>query len=245
MKTKDKKTILFLGASITQGIVSSSYVRILKKKLGTSGFSFINQGVAGYESFNVMQKLAKAISAMPDYVVLLVGTNDVLSSLDPKLAKLSRKLKKIPHEPSLFHYRNNVTNIVQHLQKNSTARVAIASLPVLGENLDSLENRTIAAYNEALQHICGNENVAYLPVHEKQKEYLIQELEGKGKEYIHHQKLAYSSIILHYLFFMSFDAISRKNGYLLLTDGIHQNSVGAKMIADEIEGFIRSGHLVK
>jgi len=39
---------------------------------------------------------------------------------------------------------------------------------------------------------------------------------------------------------MDFDKISRKNGYLLLIDGIHQNSLGAKYIADEIEGFICS-----
>ena len=61
-----------------------------------------------------------------------------------------------------------------------------------------------------------------------------------GKEYSSSQKLAYLSLLQHYLLFMSFDRISRKNGYLLQTDGIHQNSSGAKFIADEIEKFILS-----
>jgi len=104
----DKNKILFLGASITQGKISMSYIKMLKEKLGTKQYKFINQGIAGYESYNVLRKLDKAIKTKPDYVILLVGTNDVLSSLDPKLSKLSRKLKKIPHEPTLSHYSNNI-----------------------------------------------------------------------------------------------------------------------------------------
>lgn len=237
---KDKKTVLFLGASITQGMISSSYVKLLKRRLGKKQYRFVNHGVAGYESYNVMRKLGKGINLSPDYVIMLVGTNDVLSSLDPKLAELTRKLKKIPHEPSIIHYCNNVTSILQQLKKDSGAKVAIASLPVVGENLDSIENRTIAEYNTELKNIAGNENVDYLPIFERQKKFLEQKLGGKGKDYINSQKLAYSSLLCHYLLFMSFDRISRNNGYLLLTDGIHQNSLGAKYIADEIEGFIRS-----
>jgi lysophospholipase L1-like esterase len=237
---KGKKSVLFLGASITQGMIGSSYVKILKRKLGTRQYNFINLGVGGYESYNVIKKLDKAVKSSPDYVILLVGTNDVLSSLDPGLAKLTRKLKKIPHEPSLFHYRNNITNIIQRLKADSEARIAIASLPVLGENLDSLENMTIAEYNNELKSIAGHLDVDYLPVYERQNDFLNKKIGGRGKDYIKSSKLVFSSLLLHYLLFRSHDAISRRNGYLLLTDGIHQSSLGAKYIADEIEGFIRS-----
>jgi lysophospholipase L1-like esterase len=37
---------------------------------------------------------------------------------------------------------------------------------------------------------------------------------------------------------MNLDAISKKNGFILLTDGIHLNSTGSKFVADEIEQFI-------
>jgi len=231
---------LFLGASITQGRVSCSYVKVLKERLGTGEYEFINQGVAGFESYNVLNNIDKTIRSDPDFVILLVGTNDVLSSLDPGLAKLSRKLKKIPHEPSLSHYCTNISNIVRQLKQVPDLRIAIASLPPVGENLDSLENKTISTYNTELKRIAEKENAAYLPVYEKQKDFLLQESGGRGKEYSSSQKLAYSSLLQHYLLFMSFDRISVKNGYLLQTDGIHQNSSGAKFIADEIEKFILS-----
>lgn len=233
-----KQTVLFLGASITQGRISCSYVKILKERLGTKNYKFINHGVAGYESYNVLSKIENAVKSSPDFVILLVGTNDVLSSLDPRLAELTRKLKKIPHEPSILHYRNNIRDIIQKLKAETDARISIASLPIVGENLDSLENKTIEEYNTELKNIAGNENVEYLSVFEKQKKFLNQRNNGNGKDYVGNPKLAYKSLLLHYLFFMSFDRISRRNGYLLLTDGIHQNSVGAKYIADEIEDFI-------
>jgi len=215
---------------------------MLKERLGTKQFKFINQGIAGYESYNVLKKLDKAVKTEPDYVVILAGTNDVLSSLDPKLARLSRKLKKIPHEPTLSHFSHNIKRIVQKLKEDTPSKIAICSLPVVGENLDSLENTTLADYNAELKQIAGKEEVAYLPVNEKQRDFLNREISGKGKGYNRNKNIAFRSLLQHFLKFMSLDAISEKNGYLLLTDGIHQNSLGAKMIADEIEKFIKVYH---
>lgn len=237
---KDKKKILFLGASITQGKISKSYIKMLKVKLGTERYKYINHGIAGYESYNVLRRLDKTIKIKPDFVILLVGTNDVLSSLDPKLAQLSRKLKRIPHEPTLSHYSANISNIIKNLKQETSSKIAIASLPVVGENLDSIENRSIAEYNTELKKITENENVVYLPVYERQNQFLKNEIGGKGKEYIKSAKMAFKSLFLHYFMFMSLDTISRRNGFLLLTDGMHMNSKGAKFIADEIEDFIRN-----
>lgn len=234
----DKKKILFLGASITQGKISKNFVEMLKEKLGIEQFIFINQGVAGYESYNVLKKLYKGIRTNPDFVIVLVGTNDVLSSLDPKLEVLSRKLKHIPHEATLFNFSNNITNIIKGLKQETNSKIAIASIPVIGENLDSIENNTIKKYNVELKRIAKDENIVYLPVHEKQTNFLINKIEGKGKDYIRSKRLAFKSLVLHYIFFMKLDSISRKNEFLLQTDGIHQNSQGAKIIADEIENFI-------
>jgi lysophospholipase L1-like esterase len=235
---KHKKKILFLGASITQGKISKSYVRMLKQKLGTKQYKYINQGIAGYESYNVLKNLEKAIKLEPDFVVLLVGTNDVLSSLDPMLSKLSRKLKKIPHEPTLKHFGENTTQIIRLLKENTNSEIAISSLPVVGENLFSLENRTISEYNTELKNIAENELVRFLSVNENQKHLLISKIQGKGKDYNKDARLSYKSLFQHFILFRSLDSISRKNGFLLLTDGIHMNSIGAGIIAEEIEDFI-------
>ena len=237
---KNKKTILFLGASITQGRISVSYVKILKKRLGTRQFKYINHGVAGYESYNILNKLEKVFKTKPDFVILLVGTNDVMSSLDPELGKLSRKLKHIPHDPTMVNYSKNITEIIRQLKQNTNATIALGSLPVIGENLDSLENRTVAVYNAELNKISKAKNVAYLPVFEKQRDFLFAKIGGQGADCTNSTRKSFEALLKHYLFFRTLDSISRKNGFLLLTDGIHLNSAGAKYVADEIESFINS-----
>ncbi|MGW8316556.1 MAG: hypothetical protein ACWGNV_13215, partial [Bacteroidales bacterium] len=91
------------------------------------------RGVAGYESYNVLKHLDKAVKSIPDFVVLLVGTNDVTSSLNPRLARLSRKFKHIPHEPTLLHYSRNITSILQVLKKETDSKIAVPTLFVIHE----------------------------------------------------------------------------------------------------------------
>ena len=238
-KMSNKKKIVFLGASITQGKISKSFVKILKDRLGTKQYKFVNRGVAGFEAYNVLNNLDKAVKASPDFVIILVGTNDILSSLNPELAKVSRKLKKIPHEPTLHFYSLHITSIIKRLKHETRAKIAVASLPVIGEDLTSVENKTVDEYNRELKKITETEGITYLPVHERQKKYLMDKIQGRGKDSTNSTKMAFKALFLHYLLFMSFDNISKRNGFLLLTDGIHQNSLGAKIIADEIEKFIK------
>jgi lysophospholipase L1-like esterase len=111
---------------------------------------------------------------------------------------------------------------------------------VLGENLDSQENKMVKEYNSGLKRISETEKVVYLPVFEKQENFLNHVLQAKGKECISPSKMAFKSLAQHYLLFKGLDSISKKNGYVLLTDGIHLYSVGSKFVADEIEQFIRN-----
>jgi lysophospholipase L1-like esterase len=238
-----KTNLLFLGASITQGRISVSFVNILKRTLDPRQYKFINQGIAGFESYNILTKLDKAVNTKPDFVILLGGTNDILSALDPKLSRLSRKLKKIPHEPSVSNFCQNITEIVKRLKQETYAKIAIASLPVLGENLDSKENKMVKEYNSELKFISETENVFYLPVFEKQVSFLNQVMQAKGRDCIKPSKMAFKSLAQHYLLFKGLDSISKKNGYILLTDGIHLNSIGSKFVADEIELFIRNSKI--
>ena len=235
-----KNKILFLGASMTQGRISISFVNTLKQKLDRRQYKFINHGIAGFESYNILKTLDKAIDTQPDFVILLGGTNDILSALDPKLSRLSRKLKKIPHEPTISNFCQNITEIVKRLKQSTHAKIAIASLPVLGENLDSKENKLVKEYNSELNLISKTEDLFYLPVFEKQVSFLNQVIQGKGKNCIKPSNMAFKSLAQHYLFFQSLDSISKKNGFVLLTDGIHLNSIGSKFVADEIELFIRN-----
>jgi lysophospholipase L1-like esterase len=234
--------VVCLGASIVRGQVSFNFVKLLSQRMEKDGFRFVNAGVPGDLAYNVLGRLDAVIARQPDCVVILVGTNDVTATLMPGMAKWSRLLtRKLPQTPSAEWYRDNMLQVVRLLKEKTPARIALASIPILGEDLTSLPNERVRAYNALLEEITVQEQVAYLPVHERQAESLKGVQQTPGRPYQAGVMLSIKLLVRHFLLRQSFDHISGKNGFLLVTDGIHMNSRGAAIIADEVESFIRAG----
>jgi lysophospholipase L1-like esterase len=129
--------------------------------------------------------------------------------------------------------------IVRTLKEKTSATIGLISLPILGEDLESLPNKRIREYNALLKEIAIQEQTGYLPVYECQEEYLKDNQHQTGRTFKIGIKSSLMLLIRHYMLKQSFDAISEKNGYMLVTDGIHMNNRGAAFIADEIESFLR------
>lgn len=239
MKNMNKHIVVCLGASIVRGQISYNFAKLLEQRMAEDGFQFINAGVAGYQAYNILMHLDSTINKQPDFVIILVGTNDVTATLSPVLARLSRLGRKFPQQPSAKFYRDNMLTIVKTLKEKTSAKIALISLPILGEDLSSTSNHRIKEYNTLLKEIADDEQVSYLPVYERQVEYLKKLQQGRGRPY-EGGLLSIKALIRHYLLRQSFDEISRKNRFLLLTDGIHLNSRSATYIANEIESFLRS-----
>jgi lysophospholipase L1-like esterase len=238
VKNVNKHIVVCLGASMVRGQVSYNFVKLLSQRMAKDGFQFINAGVTGDQAYNVLMLLDSVINYQPDFVIILVGTNDVTATLSPTLARISRLTKRFPQTPSAQFYHDNMLKIVKTLKEKTSAKIALISLPVLGEDLESISNKRIKEYNALLKEIADGEQVSYLPVYERQEEYLRKVQQGGGRPYESGGMLSIKALARHYLLRQSFDEISRKNHFLLVTDGIHMNSRGATFIADEIESFL-------
>jgi lysophospholipase L1-like esterase len=240
MKNASKHIVVCLGASIVRGQVSYTFVNLLDQCMTEDGLQFINAGVAGDQAYNVLMRLDSVINYQPDFVIILVGTNDVTATLNPTLARISRLTRRFPQPPSAEFYQYNMVRIINIFKEKTSAKIALVSLPVLGEDLESIPNQRIKEYNALLKEIADEEQVSYLPVYERQEEYLREVQQGSGQPYESGGMLSIKALARHYLLRQSFDEISKKHHFLLVTDGIHMNSRGATFIADEIESFLRS-----
>jgi lysophospholipase L1-like esterase len=225
---------------MVRGQVSYNFVNLLEQRMTEDGFQFINAGVAGDQAYNVLMRLDSVIDYQPDFVIILVGTNDVTATLSPTLARISRLTKRFPQPPSAGFYKHNMLRIINTLKEKTSAKIALVSLPILGEDLESIPNQRIKEYNALLKEIADEEQVSYLPVYELQEEYLRKVQQGSGRLYKSGGMLSIKALARHYLLRQSLDEISRKHHFLLVTDGIHMNSRGAAFTADEIESFLRS-----
>jgi lysophospholipase L1-like esterase len=236
------KTVVCFGASLTAGTVSFNYLELLGARPSLAEFRFINHGVDGDLAWNGLQRLDKVIADRPDFVSILIGTNDVNATMSERNWLRYKSFNHLPTEPTLAWYESNLTIIVQRLRQETQAHVALISLAVIGEDLEHEANRKVDLYNEAVRRVAAQEKVAYLPLHERMVAYLRENEAERAQlpprlEYRDGLHNTGNALGLHNTG-VSWDEVSRRNGLLLTTDCLHLNSIGAGMIADLIEAWL-------
>jgi len=237
----DKTVVVCVGDSITHGSVCFNYVDYLSKKLGPKGFVFVNAGINSHLAYNVVQRLDEIIACKPDYVTVLIGTNDVNATLMEKNTRRYIKEMNLPRKPDLAWFRDNLEQICTRLKAETNARIALLSLPPIGEELDHEANKLTALYSTTIKEIAKEQGLGYLPLNETMNAYLKQHNNAPIVTYEDDpQSVMYKALIKRYLLGISLDKTSKSNGFLLLIDLLHPNTLGSTMIAEQIEGYILS-----
>ncbi len=237
------QTVACFGASLTEGTVSSNYLELLAERPELAGFRFANHGVNGELAWNGLQRLDKVIAGRPDFVTILIGTNDINATLSERNRLRYVTFNHLPvTTPDLAWYRENMRAIVTRLQTETSARIAFLSLPMIGEDLEHVANQRVELYNEATHRLARESGTAYLPLYEQMVAYLK---EHEADQAHLPPRLAYrdgltnvgNAIALH-ASGLSWDEVSHRNGLLLLTDTLHLNRTGAGMIADLVSHWL-------
>jgi lysophospholipase L1-like esterase len=230
------RRVVCAGDSITQGAISVSYVEMLKRM--RPDLEFVNAGVNSELAYNLAERLADIVACGPDYVTILIGTNDVNATLGFKNAFGYLAMNRLPEPPSAEFYRQNLTGIVRRLKAETRARIALVSLPPLGEDLSHYANIRTEEYSRIIREIAAAEGADYLPLNESMRAYL-EKIPGRRPEPLSAAgKHMASAMRDHGFLGKSWDEISAANGYALLIDGIHLNTHGAAILASLIGGFL-------
>lgn len=82
----DKKVVVCLGDSLTHGRVSHNYVDELDERF-PDDYMFVNAGINSELAFNVLQRIETVIALKPEYITVLIGTNDALGTLGEQSAQ--------------------------------------------------------------------------------------------------------------------------------------------------------------
>ena len=90
----------------------------------------------------------------PDYVFVLVGTNDARGVYRPLTwGNESVWTWRLPHRPSHSGYRQDLDALVNKLVSSTRAYVAVCTLPPLGENLDHPANDVVRKMNDVVRDV--------------------------------------------------------------------------------------------
>ncbi len=234
-----RKRIVVIGDSITHGHASQDYVKILKQRLRKAGkiMDVINAGINSQLAWNIVQKIDQVVECNPDFVTILIGTNDANSTLDPINLRNYMMQWKLPQVPDEAWYKQNLEEIVSTLKDLTNAKIAILSLPAIGENPDDAAFKVGQRYSLIAKDVATRAGIAYLPLCEAMVAR-IKENPSKMMYKVQLQGLMQAGQLLLHYHGIPYSWISKLFKLKFHVDYLHLNRVGASMVVDLIEGFI-------
>ncbi len=238
-----KKVVACLGDSHTQGTMAHNFVDDLANELNEEGYEFINAGVNGDLSYNALHRIGEVIETHPDYIIILIGTNDILARLS-KSNELHFELKKhLPQKPTEDWFIRNLHELIWELKQQTEAKIAILSLPLISEDEDSIAFKRAIAYSQDIYEVAKTHGVTYLPLNEWQLNYL-QTKRYEAKRPVVRSPFAYFiPSFKHYVLGKSWEEISEEAGLHLTIDTVHQNKRATSMIVTLVRSFLEGDEI--
>ena len=232
------KVVVCIGDSITHGTSSCNYVDMLAVKLSGRGFDFVNAGINSELAYNVLQRLDEIIGCAPDFVTIMIGTNDSNKSRTEADANAAIKQMRLPQRPTAEWYRSNLFDICRALKEKTNARIAILSIPVITEDFTHHAFRHSLPFIDIIREVAEQESLAYLPLRERMEAFVTEHPSSTWHSFERRQSLVKKAFARHFFLKKSWNDIGKSNGFNLLTDFVHLNCCSAEMVADLIEDFL-------
>lgn len=233
-----KERFACIGDSITHGHVSEDYTKLLRKRFESKGKSIeiINAGINSEHAYNVLQRIDEIISCKPDFVSILIGTNDSNNSINAKRWNRAIKLYDLPEKPSIAFYKDNLEKIMRRLKKETKARICILSLPTNGEKPDDISFQRGIEFNKVIKDMAARMDIEYLPLYKRMASFL-KEHPANTKCNSDNQDEYMIKGILKHRFGRNYEKISKDIGCQFHVDFLHLNKKGATLIVDLLEAF--------
>lgn len=261
IQSRKRPVLVCLGDSLTHGTCSSSITPEIPVKLcETLGMDppnesatfadplwVVNCGQNYITTFTILQeRLNVALGSYPDYILILIGTNDVMGQLYNKTyGNYIVTINELPEPPNMQAFERNLKGILNFIQEASpTVKVGLCTLPPLGEDLSSASNQLVRQANEVIERAASSygERCSLVPIFSN-FETVIEKSKGKGLKLYYSLPVAFLLEPLLHLMpsIFSRNMVSKLFGNSLLSDGIHLNENGRDIVTELIVEWLVKG----
>ena len=236
--SSNKNLIACIGDSLTHGNIGQSWVDYLREEFPND--IFLNEGINANTTWQVLQRLEPIFECKPDLIILMIGTNDALGSFDIDSGLRYKKNNNLPEVPSFEKYKEQLVELINKIALSS--KVALCTLPPIGENKDSLVNQHVKKFNDYIKFVADDKNLSLLPVSDslwleiKSRSYQLKsDYNSKSFPLL---RRVFGGIFHHYLLKQSWNDIAKAKGQWILFDQIHLNERGAEIVFELAKKFI-------
>ncbi|AJK86428.1 MULTISPECIES: SGNH/GDSL hydrolase family protein [Lysinibacillus] len=215
-----------IGDSLTEGRPGVSFYNLLK--LQYPHISFDNLGNPGETIKSLLTRLEKApLQFSYDLLILWIGVNDVYS-----------KLLKVQAQPVAKDHIEFEEYCLKVLEKAHAAskNVVLVSPALVGEDLQNHSNQEIKELTSIMESVAlKSGNIYFVNMQNLFKEHL-ENLECSS--FINKNVMRVLLDVLFYKNPLRIDKLSQKRGLHVTLDGVHLNSKGANIVAQQYSSII-------
>ena len=237
LKDNNKPVVVCCGDSITHGHIGYNWVDSLRKD--DTSKVYINAGINADLTWNLNQRIEDIIKHDPEYITILIGTNDAIGSQPVKLIQdYYMETKGLPQKPSIDWYKEQLEFFIKNIKEHTNAKIAIFTLPWLGEQKTSSIMEVVRSHNKIIKDLAKNYNLEILDLYNK---FDLNITNNNSVPYTTSELRrlrGLRAVVLHYVFGWSWNDIGEKYRLKLLCDHIHLNERGGLIIKNLAKGFL-------
>ncbi len=237
----NQRVIACIGDSLTHGNIGQSWVDYLRKDFPND--VFLNEGINGNTAWQVIQRVDPILSCKPDIVILMIGSNDAMGSFNVNSGLRYKRNNNLPEVPSFEKYKEQLQELLERL--SDIPKIAVCTIPPLGENKDSLANQHVKKFNNFIELTSRHYNIDLLPISESiwldtaSRTYPLKSDYNANEVKI--LRRIFGGIFHHYLYKKSWNQIAKSKGQWILFDQIHLNERGANIVFKIVKKYISNG----
>lgn len=195
------------------------------------------------------ERLKYSLQVFPDYLIIMIGTNDVLAMNSEPFKTFIPYINKMQKAPSLNDYETNLTAIIKTIQEQSPlTQIGLCTLPPLGEDLRSKSNDWIRRANDIVAKVAetSGDRVSTIPVFDAMESFLEKSRSSfKLPLLLTCAMSLWMYPVFHLTPLGSWNLLSRPLGLQLLSDGIHLNERGRDIVVDAIVDWLMARNVTK
>jgi lysophospholipase L1-like esterase len=232
-----KPVVVCCGDSITHGHIGYDWVSSLRNI--DKSKVYINAGINADLTWNLNQRIDDIIKHHPDYVTILIGTNDAIGSENIKhIQDYYVSTKGLPRVPHIDWYASELEKFIIDIQSKTNAKIAISTLSWLGEQSEAEIIKVVRSHNNIIRDLSAKYNLKLIDLF-KEFDQIIDTNNSIPYTTTEWRRLrGLRAVILHYVFGWSWNRIGRKYKLKLLCDHIHLNEKAGVMLEELMKDFI-------
>ena len=232
-----KPVVVCCGDSITHGHIGYDWVSALRKKDDSK--IYINAGINADLTWNLNERVDNIIKHNPDYITILIGTNDAIGSQNIKhIQDYYVSTKGLPRLPHIDWYRSELERFITTVTVQTDAKIAISTLPWLGEQSNAEIITVVKDHNDIIRSLSKKYNLTLIDLFKNFEDSIDSNNSVPYTTTEWRRLRGLRAVILHYVFGWSWNRTGKKYRLKLLCDHIHLNEKSGAIFQNLMEDFI-------